>query len=75
MSEVNTEQYATDAYIKLHEDVKQLILNTVCEELQRNQYGALSSLVQTIAAGHAKAIIDREIQNYRIVYRGNTAGY
>lgn len=63
------------AYVKLHEDVKQLILTTVVEELQRNQYGTLSSLIQTIAAGHAKTIIDREIQNYRIVYRGNTASY
>lgn len=63
------------AYLKLHEDVRHLILTTVVEELQRNQYGALSSLIQTIAAGHAKTIIDREIQNYRIVYRGNTASY
>ena len=63
------------AYIKLQDDVKELILGTVVRELQTNPYGVLSMLIQSISANNAKTIIDREVQNYRIVYRGNTASY
>ena len=73
MEEQEKDQAA--AYIKLHEDVRKLILDTVVQELQEQPYGMLSSLVQTTAAHHAKSIVDREIQNYRIVYRGGTASY
>ena len=63
------------AYIKLHEDVKSLILATVLEELRMNPYGQVASQVGQIAANYAKSIVDREIQNYRIVYKGTSASY
>ena len=63
------------AYLKLQDDVRQLIVDTVVQELQAQPYGVLSLTLQTLAANHAKTIMDREIQNYRIVYRGSTANY
>lgn len=69
------EKDAASAYLKLHEDVKALILTTIKEEFQRNPYGPLAMEIGQIASGYAKMILDREIQNYRIVYRGNTASY
>lgn len=63
------------AYIKLHEDVKQLILGTVLEELRMNPYGMMANELGRIAGNYARNIMDREIQNYRVVYKGNTANY
>ena len=63
------------AYMKLQLDVRQLILDTVITELQANPYGVLSMTLQNVAANHARTIMDREIQNYRIMYRGSTANY
>jgi hypothetical protein len=63
------------AYLKLHEDVRHLILTTVVEELRMNPYGMLAAEVGRIASNYSKGVIDREIQNYRIVYKGNTASY
>lgn len=73
MSDTTTEQYAADAYVKLHEDVRNLILDTVKEELQANPYGPLAMDIARICQSYAKPIMDREIQNYRIVYRGTSA--
>lgn len=68
---------AAAAYMKLQADVKRLILDTVMEELAKNPWGPLASWMRQIsvdvARNNAREIIDREIQNYRVVYKGTTA--
>ena len=68
---------AAAAYMKLQDDVKTLILSTVMEELGRNPWGSLASQIRVLATdvarNNAREIIDREIQNYRVVYKGTTA--
>ena len=78
MSEVKDEDQAA-AYLKLQDDVKQLILETVEQEIKTNPWGMFASQVRQIAVdvtrNEARTIMDREIQNYRIVYRGTHANY
>jgi hypothetical protein len=68
---------AAAAYMKLQDDVKTLILSTVMEELGRNPWGSLASQIRVLATdvvrNNSREIIDREIQNYRVVYKGTTA--
>ena len=70
---------AAAAYMKLQEDVKALILETVRMELMNNPHGLLGTQIRHMALtsiqNDARAILDREIQSYRIVYRGTTAAY
>jgi hypothetical protein len=70
---------AAAAYMKLQDDVKKLIVDTVMEEIARNPWGSLATHIRNIAVdvtrNNSREIIDREIQNYRIVYKGNTANY
>jgi hypothetical protein len=40
------EKNAAAAYIKLHEDVKQLILDTVLEEMRLHMYGLLTTQIK-----------------------------
>ncbi len=65
------------AYLKLQDDVKTLILDTVMEEIAKNPWGSLATHIRNIAVdatrNNARETIDREIQNYRIVYKGTTA--
>lgn len=75
MSDTTTEEYVADAYIKLHEDVKTLILETVIHDIQANPYGQLATLLMQMVSRNARQIMDQEVQNYRIVYRGNTANF
>ena len=54
MSDTTTEQYAADAYVKLHEDVRDLILDTVVRELQANPYGPLATSIGHMATNWNK---------------------
>jgi hypothetical protein len=67
----NQDTYAADAYLKLHEDVRKLILDTVTAELRRDPWGEFGTAVR----GMISAEMDNHMQNYRIVRRGNTASY
>lgn len=67
------------AYLKLQDDVKALILEAVEQELRTNPWGTFASYIRQIAVdvtrNESRTIMDREIQNYRIVYKGTTANY
>jgi hypothetical protein len=67
------------AYMKLQDDVKTLILETVEKELRTNPWGMFATHIRNIAVdvtrNNSREIIDREIQNYRIVYKGTMANY
>jgi hypothetical protein len=67
----NQDTYAADAYIKLHEDVKKLILNTVTAELRRDPWGEFGMAVR----GMISTEMNTHMQNYRIVQRGTMASY
>lgn len=67
----NQDTYATDAYIKLHEDVRRLILDTVITELRRDPWGEFGMTVR----GMINTEMNQQMPNYRIVARGSTAGY
>ena len=66
---------AAAAYMKLQGDVKKLIVETVTSEIIRDPWGPLATTIRQLVASDARAIMDREIQNYRIVYRGTTANH
>ena len=74
-----TEEDQAAAYLKLQEDTKALILDTVEQELRHNPWGTFASRFRQIAVdvtrNESRTIMDREIQNYRIVYKGTTANY
>lgn len=70
------DKQAAAAYIKLHEDVKTLILDTVIEELKTRPYDAFSLTLSNHLATHVlPGALRGELQNYRIVQKGQTAGY
>jgi hypothetical protein len=62
---------AAAAYMKLQDDVKLMILETVAHELQTDTYGTLSSQIRQLVRNE----IRNELQNYRITYQGTTANY
>lgn len=73
------EKQAAEAYIKLHEDVKKLILDTVVEELMANPHGELGQRILFVADKQYRDVhqpkLKQEMENFRIVYRGHTAPY
>ena len=68
------EKNAAAAYIKLHDDVRKLILDVVRNELTYNPHSEFSTHVSTFLRNY---VIDHELRaqmgNYRIVYKGTTA--
>lgn len=64
------------AYIKLHDDVRKLILDVVQNELAHNPHGEFSTHISAFMREH---VINHELRtqmnNYRIVYKGTTAQY
>ena len=68
---MENETYAADAYVKLHEDVRRLILETVIQELRQNPWSELATTLRGVVANE----MGQQMSNYRIVARGNTAGY
>ena len=66
---MENETYAADAYLKLHEDVKRLILETVIEELRQQPWGTLSTTLRGLMASE----LTSQMGNYRIVMKGHTA--
>lgn len=75
MSEV-TEQEQAAAYIKLQDDVKQLIMDTVMMELTNpssQMFSYVSYLIDKKIREEFQMHMQNQIQNYRIVQRGTTA--
>ena len=66
---MENETYAADAYLKLHEDVKRLILETVVQEIRQNPWGELANTLRGVTANQMR----EEMHNYRIVMKGDTA--
>lgn len=62
------------AYIKLHDDVRKLILDIVQNELAYSPHSEFSAKLVWFVRNH---VIDHELRtqmnNYRIVYKGTTA--
>lgn len=72
MEEQEKDQAA--AYIKLHEDVRKLILDIVMQELADRPYDHFASTLSTHVARHALPhALREELGNYRIVRKGETA--
>ena len=69
------EKNAAAAYIKLHEDVRQLVLTIVTKELTERPYDSFASLLGSHIARMIteQGLIRNELHNYRIVYKGTTA--
>ena len=67
MTEEEKQQAA--AFLKLQEDVKQLVLDAVTQELQYSPYGPFATAVRNII----NVQMTNELHNYRIVMKGNTA--
>jgi hypothetical protein len=65
------DKQAAEAYVKLHEDVKAVVLVTVIDELHKNPWGPLAAAVRGLVITE----MNQQMQNYRIVQRGNTASY
>lgn len=57
------------AYVKLHEDVHNLILNTIYVELSQKPHGLLANYVKHIVNEQIRT----EIQSYRMTYKGCVA--
>jgi hypothetical protein len=67
----NQDTYAADAYLKLHEDVKKLILDTVTAELRRDPWSEFGMAVRGMVAIE----MDKRMPDYRLVPRGTMASY
>jgi hypothetical protein len=67
----NQETYVADAYLKLHEDVRKLILDTVTAELRRDPWGEFGMAVR----GMISIEMDRRMTDYRLAPRGTMASY
>lgn len=63
------------AFVKLHEDVRALVVRAVIEELASNPYGTLTSMLKTLVSQEVSMHLQTQMQNYRIVQRGTTASY
>jgi hypothetical protein len=72
---VTEEENQAAAFVKLHEDVRALVVKAVIEELAMNPFGALSGMLKTLVSQEMPAHLQTHMQNYRIVQRGNTASY
>ena len=69
------ENNTAGAYLKLHEDVKTLILTTVMTELRTHPYGDLAMLLRTTTTQELDQQLNHRMQNYRVTLRGTTASY
>lgn len=63
------------AYLKLQDDVRKMVVETLLHELRYNPSSELGSVIANAVAPYSRVLIDREINNYRVVYRGTTASY
>ena len=72
----NEDENTAAAYIKLHDDVRKLILDVVRNELAYNPHSEFSTHISAFMREH---VINHELRaqmnNYRIVYKGTTAQY
>lgn len=69
------EENQAAAFVKLHEDVRALVVKAVIEELAANPYGALSGMLKTLVSQEMSLHLQTQMQSYRIVQRGTTASY
>ena len=66
----NEEKQAAEAYMKLHEDVKDLILTTILDEMQLNSQGPFANymrnhiLMSQEAEQKIKGVIISQMQRY-----------
>ncbi len=63
------EKQAAEAYLKLHENVRQLIVDEIKAELSRDPYGELAARIRGIASDQT----NKDLKDYRIVRIGQTA--
>lgn len=66
---------AAAAYLKLQDDVRKLVVDLVVHELRYHVNGELCSAIANAITPYSRMLIDREINNYRITYRGTTANF
>ena len=57
-------------YLRMEKDVKQLILDTVMEELEREPYGVFAQSIKTLVQYDAKNIIRQALPELRLAFRG-----
>lgn len=58
------------AYLRMEKDVKQLILDTVRDELIREPYGVFAQSIKTLVQHDAKNIVRQALSELRLALRG-----
>ena len=59
-------------YLRMEKDVKQLILDTVKEEITREPYGQFAQSIKTLVQFSAKDILRSALPDVRIAIRGES---
>ncbi len=73
MSEEEKNQAA--AFLKLHEDVKKLILEAVLYEIRTMPHGEFTTELRHMIDRRLSETLNTQMSNYRIAYRGTATPY
>lgn len=65
------EQRAAEAYLKLHENVREVVLSHVLQEVKNHPHSELASAIRW----HIAMVLDNELKNFRVARVGNTVSY
>jgi len=63
------EQRAAEAYLKLHENVREVVLSHVLQEVKNHPHSELASAIRW----HIAMTLQEELKNFRVTRVGQTA--